>query len=51
MRSDGLTILKLVDQIGNLPVAPTVSSNADTVVQPKSANNQMAGCSTSWSSV
>ena len=35
----------------NVPVAPKVSSNADTVVQPSSANNPMAGCSTSWSSV
>ena len=31
--------------------APKVFSNADTVVQPSSANNPMAGCSTSWSSV
>ena len=31
--------------------APKVSSNADTVVQQSSANNPMAGCSTSWSSV
>ena len=30
--------------------SPKVSSNADTVVQPSSANNPMAGCSTSWSS-
>jgi len=36
---------------GNVPVARTVSSNADTVVQPSYANNPMAGCSTSWSSV
>jgi len=35
----------------NVPVAPKDSSNADTVVQPSSANNPMAGCSTSWSSV
>jgi len=35
----------------NVPVAPKVSSNADTVVQPSSANNPMAGRSTSWSSV
>ena len=35
----------------NVPVAPKVSSNADTVCQPSSANNPMAGCSTSWSSV
>ena len=35
----------------NVPVAPKVSSNADTVGQPSSANNPMAGCSTSWSSV
>jgi len=35
----------------NVPVAPKVSSSADTVVQPSSANNPMAGCSTSWSSV
>jgi hypothetical protein len=36
---------------GNMPVAPKVSSNADTVVQPSSANSPMADCSTSWSSV
>jgi hypothetical protein len=35
----------------NVPVAPKVSSDADTVAQPSSANNPMAGCSTSWSSV
>jgi hypothetical protein len=35
----------------NVPVAPKVSSIADTVCQPSSANNPMAGCSTSWSSV
>jgi hypothetical protein len=35
----------------NVPVAPKVSSSADIVVQPSSANNPMAGCSTSWSSV
>jgi hypothetical protein len=31
----------------NVPVMPKVSSNADTVDQPSSANNPMAGCSTS----
>ena len=35
----------------NVPVAPKVSTNADAVAQPSSANNPMAGCSTSWSSV
>ena len=30
---------------------PKVSSNADTVAQPSSANSPMAGCSTSPSSV
>ncbi len=35
----------------NVPVAPKVSSNANTTVQPNSANNPMAGRSTSWSSV
>ena len=35
----------------SVPPAPKVSSNADTVCQPSSANNPMAGCSTSWSSV
>ena len=35
----------------NVPVAPKISSAADTVVQPSTANNPMAGCSTSWSSV
>ena len=35
----------------NVPCAPKTSSIADTVVQPSSANNPMAGCSTSWSSV
>ena len=35
----------------NVPVAPKVSSNAKTVVQPSSANNPMAGCPTSWFSV
>ena len=35
----------------HVPVVPKVSSNAYTVVQPSSANNPMAGCSTSRSSV
>ena len=35
----------------NVPVTPKVSSNADIVGQPSSANNPMAGCSTNWSSV
>jgi 3-phosphoshikimate 1-carboxyvinyltransferase len=35
----------------NVPAAPKVSSKADTVCQPSSANNPIAGCSTSWSSV
>jgi hypothetical protein len=34
-----------------LPVAPKVSSRANTVVQPSSGNNPMAGCSTSWSAL
>ena len=36
---------------GVVPPAPKVSSMADTVCQPSEANNPMAGCSTSWSSV
>ena len=34
-----------------VPVTPKVSSNADAVAQPGSANNPMAGCATSWSLV
>ena len=35
----------------NVQVAPKLSSVADTVAQPSSPTNPMAGCSTSWSSV
>ena len=35
----------------SVPPAPNVPSEADSVCQPSSANNPMAGCSTSWSSV
>jgi hypothetical protein len=35
----------------SVPPGPKVSSSADTVCQPSVANNPMAGCSTSWSSV
>jgi hypothetical protein len=35
----------------NVPAALKVSSDADDTCQPLSANNPMAGCSTSWSSV
>ena len=35
----------------NVPAGPKISSEADPVYQPSSANNRRAGRSTSWSSV
>ena len=35
----------------SVPPGPKTSSMDDVVAQPSSANNPMAGCSTSWSSV
>ena len=50
VRNRGTNTTSAIVSRSYVPVAPKVSSNADTVVQPGSAKNPRAGCSTSCSS-